>query len=144
VWCGRFDGCYGVLAALEAIRILDENKVVTNSPVVVASFSNEEGVRFQPGMLGSSVYCGSLDPLEALNIVGVDGSKYGAELKRIGYSGEMKPGEIRPGVYLELHIEQGPVLDRDNIPLGVVDGVVGISWWKSPLLAAPTMPVRPC
>jgi N-carbamoyl-L-amino-acid hydrolase len=130
IGAGRFDGCYGVLAALEAIRILDENKVVTNNPVVVASFSNEEGVRFQPGMLGSSVYCGSLDPLEALNIVGVDGSKYGAELKRIGYSGEMKPGEIRPGVYLELHIEQGPILDRDNIPLGVVDGVVGISWWE--------------
>jgi N-carbamoyl-L-amino-acid hydrolase len=127
---GRYDGCYGVLAALEVIRVLNENKIETKSPVVVASFSNEEGVRYQPGMLGSSVYCGALAVSEALKIAGVDGSIYGAELERIGYAGEMLPGEIKPGVYLELHIEQGPILDRDKDRLGVVEGVVGISWWE--------------
>lgn len=127
---GRFDGCLGVLAALEAIKILNDNKIITKRPVVVASFSNEEGVRYQPGMLGSSVYSGALAVSEALEITGVDGSIYGVELERIGYAGDMRPGEIQPGAYLELHIEQGPILDRDKIPLGVVEGVVGISWWE--------------
>jgi N-carbamoyl-L-amino-acid hydrolase len=127
---GRYDGCYGVLAALEVIRMLNEKKIETKSPVVVASFSNEEGVRYQPGMLGSSVYCGALAVSEVLKIPGVDGSIYGAELERIGYAGEMLPGEIKPGAYLELHIEQGPILDRNKDRLGVVVGVVGISWWE--------------
>lgn len=130
IGAGRYDGCYGVLAALEVIKIMNENKIVTKSPVMVASFSNEEGVRYQPGMLGSSVYCGALDLTEAMNIGGVDGSVYGVELKRIGYAGDMRPGNIIPSAYLELHIEQGPILDRDKIPLGVVEGVVGISWWE--------------
>jgi N-carbamoyl-L-amino-acid hydrolase len=127
---GRFDGCFGVLAALEVIKVLNEKKIETERPVVVASFSNEEGVRYQPGMLGSSVYSGALDLSEALNTAGVDESIYGVELERIGYAGDMRPGEIQPSAYLELHIEQGPILDRDKIPLGVVEGVVGISWWE--------------
>ncbi len=97
---------------------------------MVASFSNEEGVRYQPGMLGSSVYSGTLNLADALKIAGVDGSIFGVELERIGYAGDMKPGEIVPGAYLELHIEQGPILDREAIPLGIVEGVVGISWWE--------------
>jgi N-carbamoyl-L-amino-acid hydrolase len=127
---GRFDGCYGVLAALEVIRVLNEKMIETKSPVVVASFSNEEGVRYQPGILGSSVYCRALAVSDALKIPGVDGSVYGAELERIGYAGEMLPGEIKPGAYLELHIEQGPVLDQNKDRVGVVEGVVGISWWE--------------
>jgi len=127
---GRYDGCFGVLAALEVIKVLNEKKIETNSPVVVASFSNEEGVRYQPGMLGSSVYSGALNLADAMNIAGVDGSSYGVELERIGYAGDMRPGEIVPGAFLELHIEQGPILDQEAIPLGVVEGVVGISWWE--------------
>jgi N-carbamoyl-L-amino-acid hydrolase len=130
IGAGRYDGCYGVLAALECIKILNENKIATKSPVVVASFSNEEGVRYQPGMLGSSVYSGTLNLPDALNIVGVDGSIFGVELERIGYAGDMRLQDITPSVYLELHIEQGPILDRDKIRLGVVNGVVGISWWE--------------
>ncbi len=130
IGAGRYDGCYGVLAALEVIKVLNENKIATKNPVAVASFSNEEGVRYQPGMLGSSVYSGALDLTDAMNLAGVDGSIYGVELERIGYAGDMRPGDIVPGVYLELHIEQGPVLDREMIPLGVVEGVVGISWWE--------------
>jgi beta-ureidopropionase / N-carbamoyl-L-amino-acid hydrolase len=130
IGAGDFDGCYGVLAALEVINILNENGIVTKNPIAVASFSNEEGVRYQPGMLGSSVYSGALDISNALNIVGVDGSIYGGELERIGYAGKMRSGDIRPGVYVELHVEQGPLLDRERIPIGVVDGVVGISWWE--------------
>ena len=130
IGAGRYDGCYGVLAALEVIKVLNEKKIETKSPVVVASFANEEGVRYQPGMLGSSVFSGALAVSSALNITGVDGSIYGAELEQIGYAGDMRPGDIKPGAYLELHIEQGPILDRDKIQLGVVEGVVGISWWE--------------
>jgi beta-ureidopropionase / N-carbamoyl-L-amino-acid hydrolase len=130
IGAGRFDGCYGVLAALECVRALNENKVEAYRPVVVGAFTNEEGVRYQPGMLGSSAYSGILPVDKAMDIVGIDGSVFGTELERIGYAGAMACGEIRPYVYLELHIEQGPILDREQIPLGVVDGVVGISWWE--------------
>ena len=130
IGAGILDGCYGVMAALECIQVLNENKVVTTRPVAVVSFTNEEGVRFQPGMLGSSVYSGLLDSVKAASIVGVDRSNFGTELERIGYFGPMEPGWIKPSVYLELHIEQGPVLDYEKVALGVVEGVVGISWWE--------------
>ena len=130
IGAGILDGCYGVMAALECIQVLNENKVVTTRPVAVVSFTNEEGVRFQPGMLGSSVYSGLLDSVKAASIVGVDRSNFGTELERIGYSGPMEPGWIKPSVYLELHIEQGPILDIEKVALGVVEGVVGISWWE--------------
>jgi beta-ureidopropionase / N-carbamoyl-L-amino-acid hydrolase len=130
IGAGRFDGCYGVLAALECVRVLNEKKRKTLRPIAVTAFTNEEGVRFQPGMLGSAVYSGSATVKKAMGIIGIDGSVFGEELERIGYSGPMEPGWIKPRVYLELHIEQGPVLDREKLALGVVDGVVGISWWE--------------
>lgn len=125
---GRYDGCYGVLAALECVRIIDEFDIKSNRPIVVAAFTNEEGVRYQPGMLGSAVYCGILSVEDALRIKGFDGSVFGEELEKIDYAGEMDCGFISPYAYLELHIEQGPILDQANIPIGVVDSVVGISW----------------
>jgi beta-ureidopropionase / N-carbamoyl-L-amino-acid hydrolase len=127
---GRFDGCYGVLAALECVRVLNEKKRKTLRPIAVTAFTNEEGVRYQPGMLGSAVYSGSLSVDKAMGIAGIDGSVFGEELERIGYSGPKEPGWIKPSVYLELHIEQGPVLDLEEFALGVVEGVVGISWWE--------------
>jgi len=130
IGAGRFDGCYGVLAALECVRVLNEKKRKTLRPIAVAAFTNEEGVRYQPGMLGSAVYSGSLSAEKAMGIVGIDGSVFGEELERIGYSGRKEPGWIKPSVYLELHIEQGPVLDLEEFALGVVEGVVGISWWE--------------
>jgi N-carbamoyl-L-amino-acid hydrolase len=125
---GRYDGSYGVLSALEVVNTLNDNDVKTQRPLAVAAFTNEEGVRFNRGMFGSSVYVGDLSVKEAYAIPGIDGSNFGDELKRIGYSGTMAPGDIRPYAFLELHIEQGPVLDQTNIPVGIVDAVTGITW----------------
>jgi N-carbamoyl-L-amino-acid hydrolase len=125
---GRFDGSYGVLAALECIQTLNERQIKTRRPLAVAAFTNEEGVRYTPGMLGSAVYVGDLPVEQALEGRGFDGSRFGDELQRIGYNGTLDPGMIKPFVYLELHIEQGPLLDMARIPIGVVDAVVGITW----------------
>ena len=125
---GTLDGCYGVLSALECVETLNERKIQTKRPLVVAAFTNEEGVRYTPGMLGSAVYVGDLSVNEALEISGFDGSCFGDELNRIGYGGTMEPGAISPFAYLELHIEQGPLLEMQRLPIGVVDAVVGITW----------------
>ena len=125
---GRYDGSYGVMAALEVINVLNDQQVNTRRPLGVTAFTNEEGVRYTPGMLGSAVYAGKLPVAEALAAQGFDGSIFGQELDRIGYTGPMKPGEIHPYAILELHIEQGPVLDQQHIPIGVVETVTGITW----------------
>jgi len=125
---GRYDGSYGVLSALEVVNTLNDNDIRTHRPLAVAAFTNEEGVRFNRGMLGSSVYVGDLSAEEAYDIPGVDGSNFGEELKRTGYAGEWEPGSIRPYAFLELHIEQGPLLDQMKIPVGVVEAVTGITW----------------
>jgi N-carbamoyl-L-amino-acid hydrolase len=125
---GRYDGSYGVMAALEVIHTLNDHDTKTHRPLGVAAFTNEEGVRFNRGMLGSSVYTGDLSVPEAYAIPGIDGSNFGDELKRVGYAGAMEPGSIRPFAFLELHIEQGPLLDQMNIPVGIVDAVTGITW----------------
>ena len=125
---GRYDGSYGVLAALEVIHTLNDKDITTHRPLAVAAFTNEEGVRYTPGMLGSTAYVGKLSVSQARATQGFDGSIFGKELERIGYAGRMVPGDIRPYAYLELHIEQGPVLDQTNIPVGIVDTVTGITW----------------
>ena len=125
---GTLDGSYGVMAALECIQTLSEQQIKTRRPLIVAAFTNEEGVRYSPGMLGSSVYVGELAVDQALDLRGFDGSRFGDELERCGYAGEMEPGAIRPYAYLELHIEQGPLLDQSQTPIGVVEAVVGITW----------------
>ncbi len=125
---GCLDGSYGVLAALECIHTLNDYMINTRHPIAVSVFTNEEGVRYTPGMLGSAVYSGILSVEKAWETKGYDGSLFGEELKRIGYAGSLECGKIRPYAYLELHIEQGPVLDQAHIPIGVVETVVGISW----------------
>ncbi|HWQ07542.1 MAG TPA: M20/M25/M40 family metallo-hydrolase, partial [Holophaga sp.] len=117
---GRFDGCLGVLAGLEVVRTLDAAGIRTRRPLAVAVFSNEEGARFQPDMLGSLVYAGGLSVAEALASPSIDGKTFGAELERIGYAGSMEPGAIRPHAFVELHIEQGPILDLEGGELGAV------------------------
>lgn len=125
---GRYDGTLGVLAGLEVVHTLNEAGVRIRRPVAVAAFTNEEGVRFQPDMMGSLVYAGGL-PLEAaLNSTATDGKRLGAELARIGYAGDVRCGAIRPHAYVELHIEQGPILDREGGILGAVEDLQGISW----------------
>jgi N-carbamoyl-L-amino-acid hydrolase len=125
---GRYDGNYGVLAGLEVVRMLNEAKVVTRRPIAVAFFTNEEGARFQPDMMGSLVYAGGIGLNEAHAAADKDGLSVGDELRRIGYLGAAKPGALKPHAFLELHIEQGPILDEEKVQIGVVESVQGISW----------------
>jgi N-carbamoyl-L-amino-acid hydrolase len=127
---GTLDGCYGVLAGLEAISALRDEGFRPARPLTVAAFTNEEGVRFAPDMLGSLVHAGGLTPEAALATRGTDGATLGEELRRIGYAGPATPGLLRPHAYVELHIEQGPILHREGIPLGVVENLQGISWQR--------------
>jgi N-carbamoyl-L-amino-acid hydrolase len=125
---GRYDGNLGVLAGLEVIETLIAAHVKPQRPVAVAFFTNEEGARFAPDMLGSLTYVGGLPLEEALDITCSGGASVGAELRRIGYAGPHPcPGPV-PHAYVELHIEQGPVLEAAGTDIGVVEGVQGISW----------------
>jgi N-carbamoyl-L-amino-acid hydrolase len=125
---GRYDGNYGVLAGLEVVRALNDAQVTTRRPIAVAFFTNEEGARFQPDMLGSLVYAGGLGLNEAYAASDKDGRSVGDELRRIGYLGPANPGALRPHAFIELHIEQGPILDEEKVRIGVVESVQGISW----------------
>ncbi|MCH6265897.1 Zn-dependent hydrolase [Neobacillus citreus] len=127
---GMYDGCYGVLSGLEVINTLQETGLIPSRPIAVAAFTNEEGVRYQPDMMGSLVYAGGLSADEALAQVGTDGTILGEELERIGYAGTKEPGFLTPHAYIELHIEQGPILDKMGIPIGAVENLQGISWQR--------------
>jgi N-carbamoyl-L-amino-acid hydrolase len=127
---GIYDGSYGVLAALEVLETLKSAGFVPARPIVVSAFTNEEGVRYAPDMLGSLVYAAGLATEPALATVGTDGSVLGAELERIGYAGVQEPGFLQPHAYVELHVEQGPVLAREGIPIGAVENLQGISWQR--------------
>jgi N-carbamoyl-L-amino-acid hydrolase len=125
---GLYDGALGVLAGLEVVNVLNDAAIRTRRPLAVAFFTNEEGARFAPDMMGSGVLSGHLDLAEMLSTVGIDGATLGDDLARIGYAGETPVGAIAAHCYLELHIEQGPVLDAEGIAIGAVTGVQGISW----------------
>ena len=125
---GRFDGNLGVLAGLEVVATLNDAGIETEHPLAVAFFTNEEGARFAPDMMGSLVFTGVL-PLEtALETQGIDGSRVDENLTRIGYVGNAIVPATTPRAYVELHIEQGPILDHECIDIGVVESVQGISW----------------
>ncbi len=127
---GRFDGNLGVLAGLEVIETLEQHGVATTRPLAVAFFTDEEGARFAPDMLGSLVFVGGMALEEALDVAAVDdGARLGDELARIGYAGPVPcPTAIAPHAFVELHIEQGPILEDEGVGIGVVEGVQGISW----------------
>ncbi len=125
---GVYDGCYGVLAGLGVIEVLQRDGFEPQCPITVAAFTNEEGNRYAPDMMGSLVHAGGLDLDAALATVGTDGTILGEELARIGYAGDMAPGTLRPRAFLELHIEQGPVLEHDGLRIGAVENLQGISW----------------
>src|SRR5699024_1253674 len=118
---------YSVLSGLETIQSLKENNMKTKRPVTVAAFTKEEGVRFPPSMLGSLVYSGDLSLENALDTMSIDGLRLGDELERIGYAGNNEPGFIQPEAYIELHIEQGPVLDKEDFEIGAVHNPQGNS-----------------
>jgi len=125
---GAYDGNLGVLAGLEVIETLNEAGIETEYPLAVAFFTNEEGARFAPDMMGSLVFTGALALDEALRVKGIDGSIVAENLARVGYAGAAPIPASTPRAYVELHVEQGPVLDREGIEIGVVESVQGISW----------------
>lgn len=123
---GRFDGVFGVLAALEAVRALNDAGVETEAPIDVVNWTNEEGGRFPRFCTGSAVYAGVMTEEESRALAAFDGPLYGDELDRIGVAGDEQPGSLPAAAYIELHIEQGPKLERAGIPLGLVQGIRGI------------------
>ncbi len=125
---GRYDGVVGVLGALEVIESLNDRGVVTDRPLEIVAWSNEEGVRFQPDMLGSGVYTGVFDLEYAYEREDKNGTTFGEELERIGYKGDRpcEPDDVH--CYFELHVEQGPFLEQAGLSIGVVEGVFGFSW----------------
>ena len=125
---GRYDGALGVLAGLEVIASLNDAGVSTRRPLAVGFFTNEEGARFAPDMMGSGVHQGALDLDEMLASKSIDGKLLGDELKRIGYDGATGVNQMRAHCFVELHVEQGPVLEQEAIGIGAVTGVQGISW----------------
>jgi beta-ureidopropionase / N-carbamoyl-L-amino-acid hydrolase len=127
---GALDGCYGVLGGLAVIRAFRDAGKLPPRPITVAAFTNEEGVRYQPDMMGSLVCAGGLSIESALDTIGTDGTRLGDELKRIGYAGDIDPTTVIPHEYLELHIEQGPILEAEGTLIGVVENLQGISWQK--------------
>ena len=126
---GKFDGNYGVLAGIEVVRTLNEHGIETEAPIEVAFWTNEEGSRFVPVMMGSGVFAKAFTLEHAYAATDTEGKTVKDELARIGYVGEQVPGDHPIGAYFETHIEQGPVLEDNGTIIGVVQGVLGIRWF---------------
>jgi len=126
---GKFDGNYGVLAGIEVVRTLNDHGIETEAPVEVAFWTNEEGSRFVPVMMGSGVFAKAFTLEHAYAATDTEGKTVKGELERIGYIGDQEPGDHPIGAYFETHIEQGPVLEDHGKTIGVVTGVLGIRWY---------------
>ena len=126
---GKFDGCYGVMAGLEVIRTLNDLGLETQAPIEVVVWTNEEGSRFPPCMMGSGVFAGKFDLADTLAKQDEQGLSVGAELQRIGYAGPRAVLGHPVGAYFEAHIEQGPVLEDRQTTIGVVMGCLGQKWF---------------
>lgn len=126
---GKFDGNYGVLAGIEVVRTLNDHGIQTEAPIEVAFWTNEEGSRFVPVMMGSGVFAKAFTLEHAYAATDTEGKTVKGELERIGYIGDQEPGDHPIGAYFETHIEQGPVLEDNNKTIGVVSGVLGIRWF---------------
>ncbi len=128
---GKFDGAYGVLAGLEAVRTLNDFGIETDAPVEIVAWTNEEGSRFSPPMMGSGAFAGVFGADEVLaRPDNVTGALLGDELSRIGYDGEAPVGGREIGAYFEAHIEQGPILENEGRTIGVVTGAQGQRWYE--------------
>ena len=127
---GKFDGVYGCLAGLESLRCLSENNIQTLRPIEVVVWTNEEGARFKPAMLGSGVYANVFKLEDILATKDAQGISLGSELERLGYQDLMSKEDPGCHQYYELHIEQGPVLEALGTDLGVVAGVLGMRWYN--------------
>jgi N-carbamoyl-L-amino-acid hydrolase len=126
---GKFDGNYGVLAGLEVVRTLNDHGIVTEAPLEVAFWTNEEGSRFVPVMMGSGVFAGAFSLEHAYAARDAQGKSVAEELARIDYIGTEEPGRHPVGAYFETHIEQGPVLEDHDTTIGIVEAVLGIRWY---------------
>lgn len=127
---GRFDGMLGVLAALEVLETLDDCAIETDRPVEIAVWTNEEGARFQPAMMGSAVHCGVADLYQMLAVRDANGTSVREELEKHGYLYGLAPGVHEIATYVELHIEQGPVLEAEGKVIGAVTGGQSIRWYE--------------
>jgi N-carbamoyl-L-amino-acid hydrolase len=127
---GRFDGVYGVLSGLEVIRTLNDLGYETEHPIEVVVWTNEEGSRFAPAMVSSGVFAGIYDLEYGLSRVDRNGKTMGEELDRIGYSGEEEVGGRDVHAFFEVHIEQGPILEAEDKPIGIVTGGQGQRWYE--------------
>src|SRR5216684_642709 len=127
---GKFDGAYGVMAGLEVLRVLHDSGYVTEAPIEVAVWTNEEGCRFAPAMVASGVFGGAFTLEHALSIKDRDGVSFGEALHKIGYDGQEPVGGRPVGAFFEAHIEQGPILEREKKTIGVVTGAQGQRWYE--------------
>lgn len=127
---GRFDGIYGVLAGLEVIRTLNDRQIATERAVEVINWTNEEGARFAPAMISSGVFAGVFELEYGLSRQDVQGTSIGEALQQIGYAGEHPVGNTPIHAAFELHIEQGPILEAENIEIGVVTAAQGQRWYE--------------
>jgi N-carbamoyl-L-amino-acid hydrolase len=145
---GKFDGCFGVLAGLEVVRTLNDHGIQTDAPIDVAIWTNEEGTRFVPVMMGSGAFVGKFKLDDVLNTTDNQGKRVGDELKAIGYDGNEPLGQRAVSAYFEAHIEQGPILEHEKKVIGVVTGSLGLRWYDITITgmemhAGPTpMPIR--
>jgi len=140
---GKFDGVYGVLAALEVIESLNDHGIETEHPFEAVVWTNEEGARFAPAMIGSGVFCGEFALDFAHAIADKEEKTIGSELSRIGYKGTEPCAPFPIQASYEVHIEQGPILEAKDKPVGIVTGVQGMRWFDividgSPVHAGPT------
>ena len=126
---GRFDGVYGVLAGVEVLRTLEENGVETRRAVEVVSWTNEEGARFPPALMGSGVWSGAFDLQEIYRTTDKNGAAVSDELERIGFKGSTPAQPAPVEAAFEVHIEQGPILEQEGLQIGVVTGVQGLRWY---------------
>ncbi|MFA6409384.1 MAG: Zn-dependent hydrolase [Gammaproteobacteria bacterium] len=126
---GRFDGIFGVLGALEVMRTLHENHIGTERPLIIVDWTNEEGSRFAPAMMSSGVWCGGLKRDWIYGRTDVNGKTFLSELERIGYRGKVPAQSFPLHAYYELHIEQGPILEREKKIIGAPKGILCLHWY---------------
>lgn len=123
---GRFDGALGVIAGLEIARTLVENEVNLSAPLTIVNITNEEGARFEPSMMASGILSGKFAKEKMFASKDVNGVTFGEALEAIGYAGDEEARLKEATAFLELHIEQGPILEREDLPVGVVESVLGM------------------
>src|SRR6516164_8797279 len=131
---GKYDGVLGTLAALEVVRTLNDAGIETEAPIVVCNWTNEEGSRFAPAMMASAAYVGDFTTEDILSRKDADGVTVGEALDTIGYRGEMPVGAQKLGCFVELHIEQGPILEAEGKSIGVVDSGQGVLWYDGKIV----------